>query len=57
MVWMHFFLMDDGSEDSGGKLDVDSIYYFGFCILAGRWHGQLVLLLVGEVEPEPWNDQ
>ena len=56
--WCAFILlMDDGREDSGGKLEVDSIYYFGSCVLAGRWHGQLVLLPVGEAEPEPWNGQ
>lgn len=50
--------MDDSIEDSGGKLEVDSIYYFGQCVLAGRWHGQrpsnMACLLEG---PEPWNGQ
>lgn len=49
--------MDDGTADSGGKLEVDSSYYFDPYVLAGRWHGQLVLLHVGEPEPEPWNGQ
>lgn len=49
--------MDDGREHPGGKLEVDSIYYFGSCVLAGRWHGQLVLLPIGDAEPEPWNEQ
>lgn len=49
--------MDGGRADSGGKLEVDSIYYFGPCVLAGRWHGQFVLLPVEEPEPEPWNGQ
>lgn len=38
--------MDDGREDSGGKLEVDSIYYFEPCVLAGLWHGQCSCLLV-----------
>lgn len=41
-------LMDVCGEDSGGNLEVDFIYYFGACVLAGRWHGQLVLLPVDE---------
>jgi len=49
--------MDDVRENSGGKLEVGSIYYFGPCVLAGCWHGQLLLLSAGEAEPEPWNGE
>lgn len=56
--WCRFILlMDDGRAYSGGKLEVFSINFFGLCLLAGRWHGQLVLLPVGKSEPESCNGQ
>lgn len=49
--------MDDSREDSGGKLEVDAIHYFGFCVLAGCWLGQLELLSAEKVEPAPCNEE
>lgn len=50
-------MMDESRKDSGGKLEVESVYYLDLCVVAGFWHGQLLLPSTARAEPESWNGE